>query len=381
MLIAHIADTHLGTRQYNLEEREKDFYDAFDEAVEKIIASRVELVIHSGDLFDNARPSIRALVEAKKGIKKLIDSGIKVVMIAGNHDIVMRTDALPPQKLYDNVVLLTPKNFSFVFGDVFIGGLPYFPRSYKNVLLEKLKEIEKEAAGHEKRILALHQGIDKYLPFENELNIAELPIFDYYALGHIHDRIEDSFDRSDSSIDKKARKCLLCYPGSTEIWRTDEIKIHREKGKGFFVFDTENFRVKRVDLENIRGFVQAEVKESEGIEESIEKISKLFDSAKKKPVLDVKIDEENFQLAQEKIRRSFAEKALHISIKRSYNAKEEEERELPTSISIKEMIREAMKSSTEEERSFAADLFELLSTNETEEAEKLAKEFYRRWNR
>jgi len=365
MLFAHIADTHLGYRQYNLEEREKDFYDAFNEAVEKIIASRVELVIHSGDLFDNARPSIRALVEAKKGIKKLIDAGIKVVMIAGNHDIVMRSDALPPQKLYDDVVLLTPKNFSFVFGDVFIGGLPYFPRSYRNVLLEKLGEIEKEAAGFEKKVLVLHQSIDKYLPFENELGIAELPAFNYYALGHIHDRIEDNF------------RGTLCYSGSTEIWRTDEVKIHREKGKGFFIVDTKNFKVKKVDLESIRPFIQAEVRK-ESLESDLEDISKLFSNASKKPVLEVKIDEEIFSTAQEKIKRNFQDKALHISPKRIYKKEEEGKPEI-TSISIREMIKEAMKNHSEKEKNFASEIFELLAGNEIEEAEKIADEFYREW--
>ena len=78
MLFAHIADTHLGYRQFNLEEREKDFYDAFHESVDRMIAEGVELVIHAGDLFDEPRPSIRALVEAKLGIEKLRKKGITI---------------------------------------------------------------------------------------------------------------------------------------------------------------------------------------------------------------------------------------------------------------------------------------------------------------
>ena len=30
MRVAHMSDTHLGYRQYNLDEREKDFYDVFE---------------------------------------------------------------------------------------------------------------------------------------------------------------------------------------------------------------------------------------------------------------------------------------------------------------------------------------------------------------
>ena len=35
--IAHLADTHLGYKQYNLEEREKDIYDVLEEIGDKIL--------------------------------------------------------------------------------------------------------------------------------------------------------------------------------------------------------------------------------------------------------------------------------------------------------------------------------------------------------
>ena len=35
--IAHLADTHLGYRQYGLLEREEDFYDAFNKIIDDII--------------------------------------------------------------------------------------------------------------------------------------------------------------------------------------------------------------------------------------------------------------------------------------------------------------------------------------------------------
>ena len=37
MRFAHLSDTHLGYRQYGLIDREKDFYDAFERIVDKII--------------------------------------------------------------------------------------------------------------------------------------------------------------------------------------------------------------------------------------------------------------------------------------------------------------------------------------------------------
>ena len=57
MKFAHLADTHLGYRQFGLIEREKDFYEVFEKITDKIIEEKVDFVIHSGDLFDNSRPS------------------------------------------------------------------------------------------------------------------------------------------------------------------------------------------------------------------------------------------------------------------------------------------------------------------------------------
>lgn len=71
MKFAHLADTHLGYRQFGLLEREKDFYEVFDKIIDKIIEEKVDFVIHSGDLFDSARPSPSALLAFQKGLLKL----------------------------------------------------------------------------------------------------------------------------------------------------------------------------------------------------------------------------------------------------------------------------------------------------------------------
>ena len=65
MKFAHLADTHLGYRQFGLLEREKDFYK-IDKIIDKII-EKVQFLIHSGDLFDSARPSPSALLAFQKG--------------------------------------------------------------------------------------------------------------------------------------------------------------------------------------------------------------------------------------------------------------------------------------------------------------------------
>lgn len=104
MQFAHLADTHMGYRQYGLVERENDFFQVFEQAIDEIINERPDFVIHSGDLFEYSRPPTRALLTAQKGILRLKEANIPIYAIAGNHDVVMRKNALPP-KLYIKILV------------------------------------------------------------------------------------------------------------------------------------------------------------------------------------------------------------------------------------------------------------------------------------
>ena len=116
MKFAHLADTHLGYRQYGLFEREIDFYNIFNNIIDKLIEERPDFVIHSGDLFEFSRPPTNALLTVQKGLLALKDAGIPVYAIAGNHDIIMRKNALPPQVLFKEMGLkiISPNNPFFI---------------------------------------------------------------------------------------------------------------------------------------------------------------------------------------------------------------------------------------------------------------------------
>ena len=215
MKFAHLADTHLGYRQFGLIEREKDFYEVFEKVIDKIIEEKVDFVIHSGDLFETAKPSPNALLAFQKGLLKLKGAGITMYAIAGNHDSVMRKGAIPPQVIFKKLGLkvISPINPFYVHGDLFIAGLPFYPASQSKLLKSKLAELSKKAANYEKSVLVLHQGIDKYFGYQYELELGDVPDnFSYYALGHVHKYVNDSFGNG-----------RLVYPGSTEIWKTDEL--------------------------------------------------------------------------------------------------------------------------------------------------------------
>ncbi|WP_243669529.1 DNA repair exonuclease [Vulcanisaeta sp. JCM 16161] len=90
MLIAQLADIHLGHRQYGLEERLEDYNRAFLNAVDRLIQLREErgldTVIISGDFFDTQRPSPSIYITAIRGLTRLREAGIRVIAIRGNHD-------------------------------------------------------------------------------------------------------------------------------------------------------------------------------------------------------------------------------------------------------------------------------------------------------
>lgn len=90
--LAHLSDLHLdysSGKMVNAEGvniREQDGYDAFNGIVDDIIAHEVDAAMIAGDIFHSPKPTIRSIVQAQQGLKKLADAGIKVYSIAGNHD-------------------------------------------------------------------------------------------------------------------------------------------------------------------------------------------------------------------------------------------------------------------------------------------------------
>jgi len=253
MQFAHLSDTHLGYKQYGLVDRENDFLEVFNQAIDEVIGERPDFTIHSGDLFEFSRPPTKALMTAQDGFLRLKEAGVPVYAVAGNHDVVMRRNAVPPHILFKQfgMKLISPNHPSYVHGDVFIGGAPYASKYNSKQLIERLNLIEESAMDYKKRVLVLHQGIDKYLPVDFELKIGDLPTgFNYYAMGHIHDRIVD--DLGDG---------VLAYPGSTEIWRFNEVDDYLKNGKGFYLVDMGGDipEVERIDLKLPRELIKRSI--------------------------------------------------------------------------------------------------------------------------
>lgn len=376
---AHISDTHLGYKQYNLPEREQDFYNSFDELIDKIIEERVNFVIHSGDLFEHSRPKVEALIQALLGFKKLHEKGIKTYSIAGNHDIQIRKDFRPIQLLYQDYgvrLLDYERKYDIIKNeDIFIGGLPYHPVYYSEILNEEIQEISKTANNYKKRILVLHQGLDAFLPWDqkHELKITDLPSnFHYYALGHVHRRILQKFGDG-----------ILSYPGSSDIWNLHEVEDFKEKGKGFNLvdFDGREPTVQFIRLEKTRHFDKFTI-DSDNFEDELNRVKnstyKIYQKSPSKPIVGLNIiGKMKFDSAYyfSKIRQSIEEYVLTYKIKFSPIV-EGVPIETKSSVNFSDILLELL-DKNKTNTHFAEEILDLLNERNVTEAIELAQKFYK----
>ncbi len=280
MSIAHISDIHLGYSQFNLEEREEDVYDAFDQAINISIKECVKIVILAGDLFQMPKPQGAAVVRLGNALKKLKERDIKTFFILGEHDI-SRTRGVPLSFLFHNLgyAIYLKNGVPFPINDTLLIGFDKHRKSEIDELVVKLKEAEERAKRFSgRRILILHQGLIDFNSLAGEMNATDLPVnFDYYAMGHYHDRYEKRFEQLGGP---------LGYPGSLEITSTETIK---ETEKGFYIVDTSGKEavLNWVKLE-IRPQIAAKINYKD-IEKQIDKTISTIRSLNKKPIVSLQV--------------------------------------------------------------------------------------------
>lgn len=379
MQFVHMADTHLGYRQYGLSERENDFLNVFNNAINEIINERPDFIIHSGDLFEYSRPPTKALLTAQAGISHLKNEKIPIYAIAGNHDIVMKKNSIPPQILYKDfgLKIISPKNPYFIEKDVFIGGAPYSSSYTSKHLVERLENIEKISSDYKKTILVLHQGIDRYIPYEYEIKIGEVPqTFNYCAFGHIHERIVDDFGEG-----------KLAYPGSTEIWRSNEVEGYKKNGKGFYLVDISGDlpEIEKIDIKLPREFLKETIQYIQ-LKEEIIRINNFIMKLKEKPLLNITVTGGNFSRSEvyEIINQAFSNNCLSVRSKylpdiidENLNINNMEK----DTFNIKRIIKEHLKDFNNEKVSnLAIELYKEMSEGNFDKAKDMTKKFYEELN-
>ncbi|HEY9620099.1 MAG TPA: DNA repair exonuclease [Crinalium sp.] len=215
----HLADIHLGFDRYDNKERTKDFFYAFQEAIQKYaIDEQVDFVLIVGDLFEHRTIQPATLNQAQVCLQQLQEAGIPVLAIEGNHDnrpYGTKTSWMRYLADWDLLLLLEP-------GDVAAGEAFYQPWDTETrqggyidlacgvrVLGSQWygsaapRAIEQIAAamqglppGPEHTVLMFHHGLEGQIArYSGALRYPEmLPLkqagVDYLALGHIHKNYE-----------------------------------------------------------------------------------------------------------------------------------------------------------------------------------------------
>ncbi len=291
MLIAHVSDTHLGASQFNLKEREEDVYEAFDEIIQTVIKDRVELVIHSGDMFDLPRPDGTALIKFYSGLRQLSEKGIKFYFILGEHDI-SRIPETPSSLLFEKigVAKYIGKGQPLSLNGITLVGLHKRRRTESNQLISELKNLDSIMSNYSgKKILVLHQGLFELHKFAGEITVSDLPKnFDYYALGHLHDRCEKRFE---------GLKGIVCYPGSIDLMPGEGIS---DSKKGFYIVDIsgEEANPEWIEIKSLRKQMSVEL-EYDKVGDSLKELINKIQNLPKKPILSIKVKGKN--LTSEKI--------------------------------------------------------------------------------
>lgn len=197
MLVLHAADLHIdsplrGAARY---EGRTDLLRgatrrAFEALVDAAIARRVALVLIAGDVFDGSwRDYATGLFYARE-LGRLRDAGIPVVSIRGNHDaasVVHRSLRLPPN--LRELSWEAPETHVLEDLGVAVHGQSFASRSVTDDLARRYPP---PIAGLF-NVGLLHTGLDGafghdlYAPTSVESLVHKG--YDYWALGHVHDRL------------------------------------------------------------------------------------------------------------------------------------------------------------------------------------------------
>ncbi|RXJ87117.1 DNA repair exonuclease [Arcobacter sp. CECT 8985] len=263
MKIVHFSDTHLGFSDLDIindegiNQREADFYKAFDDIIDEIINLNPDYIIHTGDLFHRSSPSNRAISYALKKFTILNDLNIPIILIAGNHSTPRTNYSLPILSIFDNFknvyCAYSSKYEMFEFDNIIFHALPHL--NDENKIYEELEKIEKNINKNKKNIMMLHCSVGaSYLmsefgefvyPHDKEYLFDKM---DYVALGHWH---------GFSSVKSYEN---VFYSGSSERTSLND----KRSNKGFIYFDLSKDDL-IVDFKQIkiRDFVSYEIDANE----------------------------------------------------------------------------------------------------------------------
>jgi len=267
--LAHLADLHLGFRQFDRQtprggnQREADVAEAFRRAVDDLLEQRPDLLVLAGDIFHSVRPTNPAILFFFQQLQRLRVGlpEMPIVMIAGEHDTPRSAETGTILRLYQtlgvDVVVDVPRRIAFPKLNCAVLAVPH------QALSQADRPALRPEPGTAINVLLAHgqyadlgeaRGTMEYggaLLTRDALAPAQ---WDYIALGHYHVA---------HAVEQNA-----WYSGSLEYvspnpWGQLEDEAERLRaGKGYLLVDLPGSRVtfrpvatmrRHVDLPSIQG--------------------------------------------------------------------------------------------------------------------------------
>jgi DNA repair exonuclease SbcCD nuclease subunit len=253
---AHFADIHLGANRHPvLEKMERQ---KFNQAIDNCIEEKVDFILICGDLFHIGIPDLDVVNNCVLKLKELYDRKIPVYVIFGSHDYNPNTPSIVD--ILESAGLLTNVVSGQDLGNGMLGlnfivdektgaklvGINARKGGIEKIYYEKLdrENLEKEKGF---KIFCFHTGLSEFKPIRMKsmetIPVSYLPKgFDYYAGGHIHQRIEE----------KLPDYTKIVFPGPIfSGYPRDFEETAKGEIRGFYIV---NFKEKIESLEFIQLF-------------------------------------------------------------------------------------------------------------------------------
>lgn len=321
MRIAALGDAHLGRAYYpyttagGVNQREADFEDSFQAAVELALEQKPDLVVWLGDIFDHPRPSYRSFRVAQAALTRIREHGVRAALITGNHD----TPRLPGKGSPYSALADTFPEMHFAhrlsYERFDLPGLAVHavPQTLTvDAALDALAEAARSRRPGVTNLLLTHPRITQLQPRYSDINEIEVDAgalqADLVLLGHYHTFAQVSEG--------------MWYAGAPDSFSFAD---DPERPKGIALLDTDTGTCRHLPLEGRRAMVTLESVYALGISPT-ELQDRLLERATSVPAGAVArlyvegVDPEVWRLLDHIAIRDAARAALHLKLEPSFIA-------------------------------------------------------------
>ncbi len=183
--ILHTSDWHIGKQLLKVDFSE-DMELFFNWLIQTIESEEINVLLMSGDLFDQANPSQTALTQYYQFLKRMIHLECKIIITGGNHDSPYVLNA-PKELLHFldiEVIGGAPENLAELFIPIEANGEKVVVAA---VPFLRDKDIRKSAPGesYEDKMEQIKEGLNAYFETVNNYYLEYYQGFNYVVMAHL----------------------------------------------------------------------------------------------------------------------------------------------------------------------------------------------------